>query len=563
MRMPRNETEVPFLLDQLVQCGEGAPSLEDKLRLVRAMRAYSLETGEQVDRFLMSELDTVNTGLNEVLEKQSELKALVDKVMAPPWYPAVLLESTLTEKGEVAVIAQGSLRSLVQFGPAVDGSLLRCGDEVLLSGERNFVVGTPLYPLMETGETALFDRYTADGRLVLQIRDEEFVVRAADRLSKTELSRGDLVRWNRNMLLAFEKLEGKKGDELFLEETPKESFDQIGGLDRQIRTLQQAIRLHWQHPEIARRYQLQRKGSVLLVGPPGTGKTMVARALANWVAQFSPSGRSRFIYVKPGGLHSMWFGQSEENYREFFRLARRAGEREPEVPVVMFFDEVDSIGAARGASLHRVDDKVLTAFMTELDGLEGRGNIMVVAATNRRDVLDPALLRPGRLGDLILEVPRPDRRATREILGKHLSQELPFSGTDGLDQTTARAELIEALTSLIFAPNGIGSMAVVTLRDGSQRKVEPKDLINGAVLAKVAADARDRAAMRAIHTDVEGIRLEDLVVALNDELRMLAETLTPVNCRQHLSGLPHDLDVTRVEPVSRRVVRPVRYLNAA
>jgi proteasome-associated ATPase len=469
MRMPGHEADVPYFLDYLVQCGEGAPTADDKFRLLQAMRAFSTDTNQRVDRFLVNQLDVLGAGFNEVLEKQEQLKAMVEKVMSPPWYPALLLGTTLTEKGEVALVGQGSLRSLVPFGPAVETNALRPGDEVLLSGERNLVVGTPLYPLLQSGETAVFDRYTADRRLVLIVRDEEFVVAAAADLAQVELRRGDLVRWNRNMLLALEKLEAKEVDGLFLEETPKETFAQVGGLERQITQLQQAIRLHWQHPEIAARYQLRRKGSVLLVGPPGTGKTMVARALANWLAQFSPSGRSRFINVKPGGLHSMWFGQSEANYREFFELARKAGEQEPEVPVVMFFDEVDSIGAARGVALNRVDDKVLTAFMTELDGLESRGNILVVAATNRRDALDPALLRPGRLGDLILEVPRPDLRAARDILGKHLSAELPFSTTQHPDQIVARRDLIELLTTMVFAPNGLGTLATITFRDGTQR----------------------------------------------------------------------------------------------
>jgi proteasome-associated ATPase len=259
----------------------------------------------------------------------------------------------------------------------------------------------------------------------------------------------------------------------------------------------------------------------------------------------------------------MWFGQSEANYREFFQLARRAGENEPDVPIVMFFDEVDSIGGARGTSFNRVDDKVLTAFMAELDGLEARGNVMVVGATNRRDVMDPALLRPGRLGDLILEVPRPNRRATADILGKHLSAELPFVVTDSMERNGVRDELIESVTSMIFAPNGIGTLASITLRDGSQRTVEPKDLMSGALLAKIAAEARDRAALRAIQLEDDGIRLEDLVIALTAELRSQVESLTPANCRQYIGDLPHDLDVTRVTPVKRRVIRTVRYLNAA
>jgi len=125
---------------------------------------------------------------------------------------------------------------------------------------------------------------------------------------------------------------------------------------------------------------------------------MIARALANWLGQLAREGRSRFMHVKPSALHSMWYAQSEANYREAFRIAKEAGESDPDTPVVMFFDEIDSVGAARGDVLTRVDDRVLTSFMAELDGLESRGNVLVVAATNRREALDPALLRPGRLG---------------------------------------------------------------------------------------------------------------------------------------------------------------------
>ena len=156
-------------------------------------------------------------------------------------------------------------------------------------------------------------------------------------------------------------------------------------------------------------------------GPPGNGKTKVARATCNWLAGMSRSGRSHFINVKPGGLNSMWYGATEQRYRDIFRVAREAAAAEPEVPVVMFWDEVDAIGGNRGESAHRIDDRMLNAFMAELNGLEDRGNIVILAATNRLDSLDPALLRPGRLGDLVLHFPQPTRQSRARHSGAPLA----------------------------------------------------------------------------------------------------------------------------------------------
>jgi len=255
---------------------------------------------------------------------------------------------------------------------------------------------------------------------VLRSRDEELVVNPAASLDAAALRSGDEVRLERNAWLAFEKIERSQGGRMFLEETPSETFDDVGGLDREIQELQRTFRLHLEHPEIVKKYRLARKKSVLFDGPPGTGKTLLARALANWLARLSRAGRSRFMNVKPGQWGSVWYSQTEANCREAFRVAREAGEQDPAVPVVMFLDEIDSIGALRGQSFHRIDDRVLNVLMTELNGLESRGNVVVVAATNRPDVLDPALTRPGRLGDLVLRIGRPNRKAGRDILSKHL-----------------------------------------------------------------------------------------------------------------------------------------------
>lgn len=558
------EVNLDLLTSALMAVGPGSvPSPEDKLELLRAHRGVSEETSRAVDRFLLEQISRMSQGLFEARKSQSELRGLLERLTQPPLFPAILLASMPSDKGPAALVRHENARRVVLVGDDVDIGELALGDEVLLAAQLNVIVGRSPYPPPRCGETAVFDRLLPDGRLVVTSRDDEVVVDAARQLESAGLKSGDHLRWDRSLLLAYEKVDRSKGTAFFLEEAPEESWEAIGGLDRQIEELQRTILLHLRHMDVVSKYKLRPKRSVLLVGPPGTGKTMIARAFAFWLGKLSEAGRSRFINVKPASLHSMWYGKNEENYREVFRAAREMGEQEPAVPVVIFFDEVDSIGHARGESFHRIDDKVVTAFAAELNGLESRGNILVVSATNRRDTLDPALDRPGRLSDLVLEIPRPNRSAAREILARYLPPDIPYATNGhGPDHSAAaRSEIVEAALARIYAPNGESDLATITFRDSKQRAVRCTDLISGAMLENIVTTAIQTASQREIETGESGVRVRDVIEAVEGRFVSEARALTPGNIRRHLTDLPQDADVVRVEPLRRSVTRPQRYLT--
>jgi len=566
-RRPRTEFADPAaqaLLARLATVGPEAPFVDEQLEIVTALRSRSPETAAEIDHWLVEEVNRLRGGLLDAQEYQAELKEILTKLSFTPWHPAVFLGQVMAEHGPAAAVAFGGGLRIVGLADGVALDDLVVGDEVLLGRDMNVVMCKSSYPLLRSGDTAELQRVLADGRLVLKRHDEEVVVRPAGALEVRDLARGDRVRWDPALWLAFEKIERAQDNSLFLEDTPSEGFEQIGGLDREIERLQRSLRLHLFHSEIVRRYHLKRAASVLLVGPPGTGKTMVARALAHWLAQTSPSGRARFMHIKPGALHSMWYSQSEANYRLAFKAAREAGESQPDVPVVMFFDEVDSIGAARGDVTSRIDDRVQTSFMAELDGLESRGNILVVAATNRREAVDPALLRPGRLGDLILEIPRPGMSAAAAIFSKHLPADIPYGdeGT-GEAQSARRGAIIDAAVSRLYAPNGEGDVATVMFRDGTRRTIQARDVMTGASIAKIARVAIEQACQREVERGESGVRTSDVLDAITDEIECAVGALTPANCHAFIGGLPQDLAVVRVEPVVRRVRRPHHYRSAA
>ncbi len=559
--MARRQAEQQDGSNQMLEdilAGSG-PFESQEERLIGLMHLRESGIGAAaIDSALLERISRMSHALHVVEQEHGELRSLISQLTEPPYFPAVFLAAADSGAVRGAIVQMENERRVVHLGAGISLDQLQPGDEIFLTHERNCLVAKAENPSLLSGEVATFSRLMGDGRMVIRSREEEIVVLPKASLRSEALKAGDGIRFDRNAGLAFEKIEASKGEEYFIESTPPDSFFDIGGLDREIEQIKRVLALHIFHPELTTAYRLPRKKSVLMEGPPGNGKTLFARATCNWLATLSKSGRSRFINVKPGGLNSMWYGATEQRYREIFRVAREAAAAEPDVPLAMFWDEIDTIGGHRGESLHRIDDRMLNAFMAELNGLEDRGNIVILAATNRLDSIDPALLRPGRLGDLVLHFPQPKGKAARAILSRHLPIDTPYEA-HGENQAGAREALLDRAIAQLFAQNSETELANITLRDGKQRLVRACDLVSGSHLEAIARSAMERACVRQAEGGPAGIAYGDMSASISDFLQSAARALTPRNARHYLHDLPQDVDVVRVDLIERKVQQPHRY----
>lgn len=489
---------------------------------------------------MVMENHQIRAALDEVRHCQEKIRQEHTSLCAPEHYPAVVMRTSANRSGLVEVYGAGGFLE-VSVGPEVPPEGLRVGARGLLTKARNCLVHVNgVVP--SWSEVGAFEGYLADRRRILIKHHEQLVAATmTDDLAEVELRKGDLIGFDHdNPRLAYEKVDPPGRDDLFCEETPVDRFEELGGLDPVIAQLKKLVRFRFQYPEIAKRYRLPTKTGVLLEGPPGNGKTKLARCLARYLAETSPDGKCRFMKVEGSTDYSMWLGQSEQQLKRRFDAAR---ERAREGPVIIFFDEIDALGRRRGSDIGGAPDRILSTFLGLLDGMTQDSNMMVVAATNRADMLDPGLVRPGRFGNLKIRIPPPNREGARRIVERYLDV-LPLDGE--------RSALVEGLISRLFSPRGeYAELARVKFRDGRNITLGGKDLINGALLENVVAQAGQEGADREVETKAAGVTEAGLAAALDRELQTTAAILTPGNVRHYIARLPQDVDPVAVEVLHR------------
>jgi proteasome-associated ATPase len=544
-RTPHPGSELP-ILDELLTFGDDAQGLDGKVELVRALRSAASDGGRRLDRALLDRLARTAEGRRAAEAAQAELRGLLNALDSPPWHPALFLRAVPTALGARAMVLDGGARRVVAVAKDVDLDALQGGEEVFLGKDHDVVAGRSPWGTPRVGETAAFERTTGDGRCVLRWRDEEVVVDVAATLDASALASGDLVRFDRGAWMALEKLDGRE-PRFLIGDVPDVSRAAVGGQEKNLDLLLSALGATLVAPDTAALYGLGGRQSILLVGPPGCGKTLMARVAAAEIHRLS-GRRCRFAVVKPAEWESPWVGETQRNIRHCFQALRATNGD----AAVLFLDEIESVGRIRGAVANQHADKFLAALLAELDGFEGRADVAIVAATNRKDLVDPALLE--RLSDVEIAVGRPDMRAARAIFDIHLPATAAAAG--------ARDEIVETAVSLLYGPNAENALCTLRFRDGRARTLVARELASGRVFAQVCRAACRRAFLRHLRGE-PGLRVADMAEAVGEAIARLASTLGRHNVHAHLSDLPQDVDVVSVEPVTRRVSCPHRYRHAA
>ncbi|MBW1684186.1 MAG: proteasome ATPase [Deltaproteobacteria bacterium] len=504
----------------------GSDSDEFRRRLDRLVAEFeALRRRYQLTREQCADAERQNERLVSVLQEAKQqielLKEEVDKLCAPPNNYGLF--SRPNKDGTAEIFVDGR-QMRVNVHPNLDPFQFEEGQLVVLNEAFNIVEPSGYTP---RGEIASVVDLIADNRaIILGHTDDERVVTLAEPLRSEKLKVGDHILFDPRTHYAFEKLPKSSVEEVVLEEIPDVTYDKIGGLDDQIEVLRDSVELPYVYPEIFAEHQLKPPKGILLYGPPGCGKTLIAKAVANSLAKSIEEHTGKettayFLNVKGPELLNKYVGETEHKLREVFKKARdKASE---DVPVVIFFDEMDSLFRMRGSGISSdMEATVVAQFLSEIDGVESLKNVIVIGASNRQDLIDPAVLRPGRL-DLKVKVNRPDRKAAAEIFSKYLTPGLPFHADVlekyGDDRAKVVAGMIEDTADRMYRTDDENKFLEVTYAKGEREIFYFKDFTSGAMIENIVARAKKKAVKRVIDHDERGIKVEDLAEAVNDEFK--------------------------------------------
>jgi len=472
---------------------------------------------------LRSHNETLAHTLREAKEQLIALKAEVENLSKPPSSFAIIVSNN--KDGSVDILNAGR-KLRVTVSPEVKRQDLLVGREVILNDALNVV---DVLSYESVGEVVTLKEVLADQAraVVIGRTDEEKIARLAQPLIDENLRSGDSLMLDPKNNVLYEKIPKSDIEELVLEEVPDVDYNDIGGLGQQIEQIRDAVEMPYLHKDLYAEHQLKAPKGILLYGPPGCGKTLIAKAVANSLAKKvsektgQADTKSFFLNIKGPELLNKYVGETERHIRQIFQRAREKANSG--TPVIVFFDEMDSLFRTRGSGVSSdVENTIVPQLLSEIDGVEALENVIVIGASNREDMIDPAILRPGRL-DVKIKIERPDIQAAREILAKYLTTDLPIHPEDlkehGQDSYTAINQMIDTAVNKMYAQSDENRFIEVTYANGDREVLYFKDFNSGAMLENIVSRAKKEAIKDFLASGVKGISVSHLVNACYEEFR--------------------------------------------
>ena len=486
--------------------------LADAPKRMRTLEERLLETKGQLSQ-AVARNEKLSYTLREARDHIATLREEVDKLTQPPSAYGVVVGKN--EDGTVDILTSGR-KMKVTLHPEIDHLELEIGSEVVLNESFNVILARS--PEI-TGEVVTIKEVLEDGvrALVVGRADEERICELADTVRGIHLRAGDTMRLDHRTNLLLEKLPRPEVEDLLLEEVPDISYEDIGGLDEQIEQIADAVELPFLHADLFAEHRLPAPKGILLYGPPGCGKTLIAKAVANSLARKvaaatgDEKGRSYFINIKGPELLNKYVGETERQIRMVFQRAREKSEEG--WPVIVFFDEMDSMFRTRGTGVSSdMESTIVPQLLAEIDGVEGLRNVIVIGATNREDLIDPAILRPGRL-DVKIKIERPNKEAASQIFARYLTDEIPIADGESV------GEMIMATVDEMYSEDEPNRFLEVTYANGDKEILYFKDFASGAMIENIVRRSKKLAIKRVIGGGAKGVSTADLVASIKQEYK--------------------------------------------